>query len=523
MAGLLLAVLPAWCQSLTYDFSKGEFLPGNLTPKGSVKPLTLNGFSTIRIINVNTFRYKVEINGRSVNYVTPIPSELQTIFRLQDQQQTQRTTEDGVRAIQGSAGEVERLALSTTNAVQVSVANLQAAQRKLSIVSRMKFVIEKTINSKKAIKKAVTKKEKDSLATFSRQEEEHAEELDQLRKVVDEASPFDEAMKELRASVNRFLDVTKRVAAIKFRRIELINLSKNDWSTHQQLLDHLPAPLSKSQMQRDFQDFGSVYHEVLSDAAAAQALANDVQAVQVKAAKDQVQAGYDKITEDGLLKIIEDVVVLQQSLDDPATFSVVSPPIQIGGDVVAFTIKGTPVKANDLSRIIQERSFPVEIPSKGGLKVDFSVGPTVSFGKHSRDEKFFLEESSKADTVLLSQRDNNNSVSPGLAAMMHFYSRTGKELAFGGMLGVGAGFQSVGDPNFCLYGGVSLVMGKAQKIILSSGVSFLRVDRLKSQEFETGKEYATAKVSLGDVTEKVFRPSLFFSISYNITNRIDVK
>ena len=134
-----------------------------------------------------------------------------------------------------------------------------------------------------------------------------------------------------------------------------------------------------------------------------------------------------------------------------------------------------------------------------------------------------MEDANKADTVKLKRRDNHNIISPGLAAMMHFYPRSGKNIAWGGLFGVGAGFQSTEDINFSLYTGVSLVMGKRQKIMLSAGFSFLRVERLKDKQFEIDKEYPISKIDLANSTEKVFKSSGFLSISYNITNRIEIK
>ncbi len=56
----------------------------------------------------------------------------------------------------------------------------------------------------------------------------------------------------------------------------------------------------------------------------------------------------------------------------------------------------------------------------------------------------------------------------------------------------------------------------------SAGIGFLKVSRLKDMEFDA-QRYKTSEIELGNVTEKVFKGSFFLSISYNITNRQDVK
>ena len=107
-----------------------------------------------------------------------------------------------------------------------------------------------------------------------------------------------------------------------------------------------------------------------------------------------------------------------------------------------------------------------------------------------------------------------------MAAMMHAYKRSEKQVAWGGMLGVGAGFQSVDDANLKIFIGPTVVFGREQKVFLSGGFSLQRVDRLKSPKYDKDTEYTT--IDLSDVTQKEMKPSLFFSVSYNLTNRVEV-
>ena len=55
---------------------------------------------------------------------------------------------------------------------------------------------------------------------------------------------------------------------------------------------------------------------------------------------------------------------------------------------------------------------------------------------------------------------------------------------------------------------------------IEDGVSFLRVNRLKEGEFKVGNEYTTQDFDINNVVEKVYRPSLFISLSYSLTKRV---
>lgn len=457
-----------------YDFNKGEFVNNDYVEKGKPKALQTGGFAILKIINVNTFRWKVEIDGRSINYVTPIPSELQTLFRLPDQTQEKKKIE---KALNEAPEPVVAM-----NELAKTVANI---------------------------------------------EDPTAEQADLIKK-----------MKTLVQICNEYLALINKMAEIKFTRIQLINLSKQKWAKHEDMIEKMPTRLSETGMKESYNNF--VLYYAKAEAAYKSALAaaklvegkntDSVSKAQAKGereeiedANEKIENNYQAISEGDLLKLVEDIMVLQDAMDNPTYFEVTSPPIQMEGDFVEFKIKTTPTRTNDLMPYEFGKTFPVEIPVKGGLKVDFSVGPVISFGSNARDDKYYLEPVPNTNSVTFLQRDNNNAISPGLAAMMHFYKRSGTNAAIGGLFGVGAGFQSVQDANISIYAGASAVLGKREKIMLNMGVSYLSVSRLKNKEFVPGTQYDASKIDIGSITEKVFKPSFFLSISYNLTNKVEVK
>jgi hypothetical protein len=509
---LFLASQPCFSQitsQLIFDFNKGGFVENDYFKRGKIKPQLTGGFAILKIINVNTFRWKVEIEGRSINYITPIPSELQTIFRLPDQSINIQKAEKGIQSVQ----EADNLMQSLS-----------------------------------------TKINQDNVTSDS----------------------FKEAMTDLVAACKEYVEIAQEIANIKFVRAELINLSKQKWESYSAMDEKRPASLSYSDMKGTYEKFSKYYAEAeVKYYKSREEAANNLKEVKlskpdpvskpselgesanrgqaeayrkaqndyeeylktknkyddreeeanqhikdINKAIEKIHNGHDNIYEDNFLKLVQDVIVLQDAMENPTYFEVVSPPIQIDGDYVDFNIKTTPTKMNDLMPYDFGKTFPVEIPAKGGLKVDFSVGPTFSFGNNARDDKYYFTPGKDST---LQKLNNNNAISPGIAAMMHFYGRRGKNVNYGGLFGLGAGFQTVQDPNLSFYLGGSIIFGKREKLMLNAGVSYLSVDRLKTNQFVEGKQYNTSKVNIADLTEKTILPSFFFGISYNLTNRIEVK
>lgn len=162
------------------------------------------------------------------------------------------------------------------------------------------------------------------------------------------------------------------------------------------------------------------------------------------------------------------------------------------------------------------KPFVKNLKVEGGLKLDFSVGLVTKF---ISDDKYFF-----ATDGNLQQRDKSeffDAVTPGIASMMHFYRRTHKDVAFGGMFGINADLKELTDVNLGFLAGASAILGRSHKVIVSTGISYSKVNRLKEGEFKVGTAYKDTKID--DVVERVLRPSWFIAISLNLAKRTGVK
>ncbi|OIN58852.1 hypothetical protein [Arsenicibacter rosenii] len=431
----------------SYDFQSQRFQ--------NIGPVKNGSRVVFKVENINTFRYKVNIEGANVIYVTSVPVVLQQLFGLEESTEKAAKTTEGVAEATGAKEDMASLANSLAGVAPA----------------------------------AGLKREMDVLVSLCK----------------------------------TFIDKASAVNKIILRRNELIMVSKQKWQTHTDLLSAMPGPaFSISSMHNSIQEFWNTYqtaetqYEIaLEEAKATPSEADDKR---IAMALERFEEGYHKINDDeNLLKMAKDVAVLQNTLINPANFMVSSAPIQATGDFLTFKVTIEPVETNALLPYEAKQVAEVEIPVKSGLKIDFSVGPAFSFGRRANSESYTLT-AVESNTSLNTLRDatTQNKVVPGLAAMMHMCSRIGKNLAVGGMFGVGTNFTT-DNIKVSYYVGISAVLGKAQKLIFSGGASLLWVDKLKDY-YKAGDSYDRS-LSTADFVEKVYRFSPFLSISYNLAKK----
>lgn len=424
---------------------------GRITFKDSANAYIRYGkFSSFKIKDINLFLYNVVIEGKRIELQTPVPTELQTLFRLPSSE------------------------LEATSGLE----EVEEAITKGMIISKISPFDKATSEQADAVKK------------------------------------YEEKYLEF---VSKAKTVTNNIEVIKLARIKLVNMAQKDvsYTTMRSQLFFVTMPPDPSANYRAFLSSYEALQKAYDEASRVDASSG------LKEPMDKAKNILKAIQDESPVSLFTDVDFLYTELDNPRNFIAVAPPVQGDGDFVNYNVSIIPSRTNVLGANKNPKNFDFDIPVKGGWKTDFSVGPTFSFGDGAKDEKYYYEPTDVEGQSLLKQRDNNNVVSPGIAAMMHFYKRSGKDFSWGGMLGVGAGFQALEDADVSFYTGLSGVLGKSQKVMLNAGISFLKVERLKEGEYTVDKIYDPTVVPINNVTEKVFKSSFFISISYNLTNRIE--
>lgn len=500
-------------------------------------PVSYGNFAVFEIKNINKYLFKVEIQGEKVSLQTPIPSELQKLFRLDKKQvdellgNSNEEVEEAKGTLNGALEKMEALKLGIESTLSADLGN----QKKSKVREIKKAESEKEFLEEKK-EKAVTLKakedeikkiedeidEKEAIINSLKSEENKIDLVIKNKQKIDEFKiSVDNVLSKCKTYIEKVQETADILLKLKIARRQLIVYSQEDlgFADMKVKVEKVNFPndlIAESKYQEFIKSYNEV--EVLYKKAILKATLDenglDTKSI-VKEALEEIETGHKIITEEQLLDLLEQVTQLYEGLQNERNFTVVAPPVQMNEDVASYVVSITPTSTRTLEAFKNPINFNFDIPTKGGLKVDFSVGPILSFGFESKDHKFYFDGTGTSAT--LKRIQNQNAISPSIAAMMHFYNRTGRTRSLGGVFGVGAGFQGVSDVNLSIITGISSVLGKREKIMLNGGISWLKVERLKIEKYQLGKYY---DVNPDDVTEKVFRPSLFFSISYNLTNRL---
>jgi hypothetical protein len=105
---------------------------------------------------------------------------------------------------------------------------------------------------------------------------------------------------------------------------------------------------------------------------------------------------------------------------------------------------------------------------------------------------------------------------PGLGAAVHASWRIRPSFAWGGMLGLGLNSKSIVNPNF--YFGTSFIFGWRERFILSFGYALNHVDYLHHDHY-VGQTVRKNSITSKELVEKTYRGGMFFSFTFNLTNK----
>jgi hypothetical protein len=188
-------------------------------------------------------------------------------------------------------------------------------------------------------------------------------------------------------------------------------------------------------------------------------------------------------------------------------------------DEYIFTLSVVPKSGAQLYRIIDKQ--PVSVLPVGGFKFDFSSGLFVT---GLRDQRFTLRPDSTViqnsfggDSIVYNRRNEiiqqseGKKVDFGVSALMHFYPRITPNVNLG--LSLGAGLSIGPDPSIRYLGGVSLLLGKSGRFILTYGCAagYVNVlaDGYQNLQFTSLSDKNT-------MTKKSFKTRGFWGLTFNI-------
>lgn len=213
---------------------------------------------------------------------------------------------------------------------------------------------------------------------------------------------------------------------------------------------------------------------------------------------------YDEIT-----KHIQQAIPL---LENPETYYEVSYPVQPMNDVVVFDID---IKKHNNARgdLDKSKRFKYREFTYGGTRFDLGVGLA---GSWFPNVKTYEMQQEKDSTRILQQA--KQTYSPAFVGMFTTSYRNTRYTTFGFSIGMGVNLEDDKIQLDSFYIGPSIILGKYDRITITTGVTMKKVNILK-QGYEIGSAYIS-KDNGKDFYTREYRAGAFLSLTYNLTKGV---
>ncbi|RBL89344.1 hypothetical protein DF182_22755 [Chitinophaga flava] len=199
-------------------------------------------------------------------------------------------------------------------------------------------------------------------------------------------------------------------------------------------------------------------------------------------------------------------------------FTIYSPEYTANGDDMTVSFSIDPKETMPCLSPYANFKKTVTASVKGGWKFDFSTGLLLNF---SFGDNQFFDQSYRLDSVpgdpsqkKIIQNSNKNITIPSIGALLHVYRRSGRDFNWGGTFGLSLTNQT----RLNYHGGLSAIIGSAQRIVLSTGVTLTQA-KLISSQYKVD-QLVKADLQLDPVpTDNFYRLGWFFAFTYNLTGK----
>ncbi len=172
-----------------------------------------------------------------------------------------------------------------------------------------------------------------------------------------------------------------------------------------------------------------------------------------------------------------------------------------------------PVLKSSDGKILHEFN-PLTINTKGGWKVNFSSGYFMNI-RNTPIYRILKSEAGQDTGVVKST--NRNMLTHSLGGLLHAYSNFPR---IGMGISTGAGLATNGNMSF--HFGGSLFFTEKNRVVLTAGISFVKVDMLNSSNLKLQEDGSYLFISKADTEIKydnIYKPAFFVSVTYNILKK----
>lgn len=214
-----------------------------------------------------------------------------------------------------------------------------------------------------------------------------------------------------------------------------------------------------------------------------------------------------------LKKIKSQLEQATRLLDNPSIFEYTSSPIQAINDIIIFEVD-IQKKEKVGALLFDERKFKHHEFTKHGIRLDASLGLAASFFPNAKKYELQFNNSEQLRIAEIS----NNYYSPSIVGFFTTSYRTATHYTVGLSLGLGIGATDGKIVLDNVYVGPSLIVGKYERMSITSGVTFKNIPKLNNS-FKNN-DIVPNSYKPENITTVSYQPGVFIAIHYNLTKGV---
>lgn len=490
---------------IEYDFKSGYFKKNN-------QRIIVNSPVVFKISNINRLAYDVTVKAK--DSVIGM-SEMEGVYEMFKNEQIKKL-EDQIKTSD----------INKTNFQPITAV----------VAEDFKGSPKETKELKKAVNNFITElSSKSNLSLNTLVEDEIKTALDSIEKI--------KIPEKIDEDLSNHLELQKRLTDIYLKIIEkyyiLLNLSKEylhistlinnplfskENLTDVKKLDSIVFDFEKNKIIQDdmsllVNQFQSLYNTIKTDIQLGKSTnyggvlklnyISDNQNIEVNHINEKI----NKINFDKLREELIQLKNLMTTENENLIFEYVSHPIQPYQDVVIFDVE-IKKKKIDNNLINNSRKFSHKEFVRHGLRLDASLG--VAGSLHSDKYSHTVKLNQSNENVIM--KNDKSIFTPSFVGFFTASRRSATHFSWGFSIGIGvSAFEgSLTFDNFFV--GPSLIVGKYERVTLTSGISIKNLPVLNNG-YKEG-DILPLQYTIENVSDKNYVPGFFISLSYNLTKGV---
>ncbi len=189
-------------------------------------------------------------------------------------------------------------------------------------------------------------------------------------------------------------------------------------------------------------------------------------------------------------------------------------------DFIKYRIEFKPVNNSQIQQTQGPYNLDMAFLINEGLKIDVSTGVILDFNLADPSyyfQKFNTTQGGQSfDSVRVKKSPNTGNITPSVNLMLNAYKRSSLNFK----PGISLGFGVSSDIRFRLYCGPSLIIGRKERIMVSSGIAFGAIVR-NADGYDDGKTFANNSSVPNQVplVQDSFKFGWYFGLGFNLSGK----